>query len=151
MMDMLNDIVYWHWFVLAGFMLLIEMIAPAAIFLWPGAAAALIGIVCLIVPSLPWTVSVPLWGILSVAAAYGWRLYRQKNPAKVDPGASTLNRRGSEYIGRTLTLSEPVQNGVGQVKVGETIWKVVSNADYAAGAQVKVTGVEGTSLRVEAV
>ena len=144
------SLVFWHWFVFGGLLLLLEMLAPGALFLWPGIAAVVMGIVTFLFPTLPWTMTIPIWAILSVIAAFGWRAYRIKNPAPVDPAASTLNQRGSQYVGRQFTLAKPVVNGVGEMKVDDTIWKVVSDSDFVAGATVRVTAVDGTSLRVVA-
>lgn len=148
MTDFFSEMQFWHWFAFGGVLLLIEMLVPATIFLWPGIAAVTIGILMFVIPDMPWTMSVPLWAILSVATAFGWRAYRKKNPASVDAAAATLNQRGSEYIGRQFTLESPIANGVGKMKVGDTVWNVVSETDFIAGATVKVTGVDGTSLRV---
>lgn len=149
MMGFLLSLAYWHWFVLAGLLLIGEMALPSAILLWPGVAAVVIGMLTFVIP-LPWLMSVPMWAVLSIVLAFGWRAYRQKNPAPVDPTAQTLNQRGAQYIGRVFTLTEPIINGVGQVRVDDTIWKVISHDDFIAGATIKVVGVEGTSLRVEA-
>lgn len=151
MNELFSSMEFWHWFALGGVLLLIEMVVPATIFLWPGIAAVAMGILVFAVPSMPWTMTVPLWAILSVITAFGWRAYREKNPAPVDPAAATLNQRGSQYIGRNFTLTAPVINGVGQMKVDDTIWKVISDDDMIAGATVKVLAVEGTSLRVQPV
>lgn len=148
MTELFSAMEFWHWFALGGVLLLVEMVVPATIFLWPGIAAVVMGILVFAVPSLPWTMAIPLWAILSVVTAFGWRAYRAKNPAPVDPAAATLNQRGSQYIGRTFTLTAPIINGVGQMKVDDTIWKVISADDMISGATVKVTAVEGTSLRV---
>lgn len=144
----LASLLFWHWFILGGLFLLAEMLVPGAILLWPGIAAIALGLITFAVPSLPWTLTVPLWAILSVATAFGWRAYRQKNPAPVNPATATLNQRGSQYVGRTFTLTKPVINGVGEMRVDDTIWKIVSEQDITNGATVKVINVEGTYLRV---
>lgn len=151
MEEFFANLAFWHWFIFGGLLLLGEMLAPGAILLWPGIAALLIGMLTFAAADLPWTVTVPLWAILSVVTAFGWRAYRQKNPAPVSAAASTLNERGSQYIGHHYTLTKPVINGVGEVKVGDSVWRVISDHDFIAGATVKVIAVEGTSLRVEAV
>ena len=60
-----------------------------------------------------------------------------------------LNRRGAQYIGRIVTVAEPIVAGRGKVRVGDTLWPV-EGPDAAIGAQVKVTAVRGTALVVEA-
>jgi membrane protein implicated in regulation of membrane protease activity len=55
-------------------------------------------------------------------------------------------------IGRTATLAEPISNGRGRIRLGDTLWRV-SGPDLPAGAQVRVTGAADTDLElvVEAV
>lgn len=60
-----------------------------------------------------------------------------------------LNRRGEQYIGRVFTLTEPIVNGVGKVKVDDTTWKV-NGDDMEAGAKVRVVAIDGTVFKVEA-
>ncbi|MDF1530326.1 MAG: NfeD family protein, partial [Sedimenticola sp.] len=71
--------------------------------------------------------------------------YLVKNPTKSDQ--PRLNRRGEQYIGRIFTLSEPMVNGQGKIKVDDSIWKI-SGADCPAGARVKVVDVDGVVLKV---
>ncbi|TIU25428.1 MAG: NfeD family protein, partial [Mesorhizobium sp.] len=63
-----------------------------------------------------------------------------------------LNRRGAQMVGRTATLSEPIQNGRGRIRLGDTLWRV-SGPDLPAGTQVRVTAAADTDLEltVEAV
>lgn len=150
MASLFVSMMFWHWFILGGLFLLAEMLVPGAILLWPGIAAILMGLLTFAFPALPWTLTVPLWAILSVATAFGWRAYRQKNPAPIPPDAATLNQRGNQYIGRSFTLTKPIINGVGEIRVGDTIWKVVSDEDLAQGLTVKVINIEGIYLRVTA-
>jgi membrane protein implicated in regulation of membrane protease activity len=59
-----------------------------------------------------------------------------------------LNVRGAQYIGRTVTVEEPIRSGRGKVRVGDTVWQA-EGADSAAGSRVRVTSVNGTVLVVE--
>ena len=61
-----------------------------------------------------------------------------------------LNRRGAQYIGRSVSVEEPIIAGRGKVRVGDTLWPA-EGADAAKGARVKVTAVRGTVLVVERV
>jgi membrane protein implicated in regulation of membrane protease activity len=60
-----------------------------------------------------------------------------------------LNRRGAQYIGRTVIVEEPIVAGRGKVRVGDTLWPV-EGPDTVIGAPVKVMAVRGTVLVVEA-
>jgi len=51
-------------------------------------------------------------------------------------------------IGQTFTLEKPIVDGVGTIRVGDTIWRV-SGTDRPAGGRVKVTRVDGANLIVD--
>jgi membrane protein implicated in regulation of membrane protease activity len=59
-----------------------------------------------------------------------------------------LNVRGAYYIGRVVVVEDPIVNGRGRVRVGDTLWSA-AGPDMAAGARAKVTRVDGTVLVVE--
>lgn len=138
---------FWHWLVFGSILIIIEVFAPSAIFLWPGAAAIVIGLVNLAVPELTWMYLLSGWAVLSVILAAGWQSYKKSKGG--DAPTSTINRRGEQYVGRHFTLTKDIVNGTGELHVDDTRWKIVSAYDVSAGAKVKVTAVEGTSLRVE--
>ncbi len=146
-MEILQDISYWHWLVFGLTLIVFEMLLPSAVFLWPGLAAVVVGVFVFLVPALSMHMSVLVWAVLSVFLAFGWQLYRKKNPAAAP--ISSMNNRGAQYIGRHYTLAKDIVNGTGELNVDDTRWKVISNTDHSAGTKVKVVGLEGTSLRVE--
>ncbi len=59
-----------------------------------------------------------------------------------------MNRWAEQYIGRTFNLVEPIVNGMGKIKVDDSIWKV-QGEDAPEGTQVEVTGVEGVVFKVK--
>ena len=74
-------------------------------------------------------------------------MWFRKYPEETDQ--PNLNRRGEQYIGRSFTLETAIDNGVGRVRVGDSLWRAVGD-DMPAGSRVKVVGVDGASLKVEA-
>ena len=75
-----------------------------------------------------------------------WRRFARK----VDPQLESpyLNRRTEALVGRVFTLEKPIVDGVGTVRIDDTIWRV-SGADAAAGSRVRVVRAEGANLKVE--
>jgi inner membrane protein len=59
----------------------------------------------------------------------------------------TLNNRGASLVGRTADLIDPITNGRGRVKIGDTVWIVVG-PDMPVGTKVRVTGSMGNDLEV---
>lgn len=144
----ISTLTHWHWWVLAVALIVLEVFAPGAVFIWMGVAAAVVGVILLIAPDLGWEYQFMVFSILSVVAIAAWKVYQRKHPTETD--RPTLNRRGEQYVGRTFTLDEPIVNGLGKIRVDDSTWKI-EGADCAAGTLVKVIGVEGTILMVEKV
>ena len=145
-MEWLENVVFWHWWILAGLLLILELTAPAFFFLWLGIAAAAVGLILLVFPSIGIETQLVLFAIASIVAVVAWRKYREARPITTDQ--PNLNRRGHQYIGRMFSLTDPIDNGVGKVVVDDSTWKV-KGPDLPAGTHVKVTGVEGTVFTVE--
>ncbi len=62
-----------------------------------------------------------------------------------------LNRRGAELVGQTVVVIEAIGPGArGTVHAADTVW-VAEGCEAAAGARVRVKGVKGTVLVVEAI
>lgn len=145
MMEFLAHLEWWHWWVLAAVLAAVETFMPGAVAIWFGAAALVVGALLLLVP-VPWQLQLVLFGALGVAAILAYRSYVRRRPeASTQPA---LNQRGLQYLGQELELVEPIERGFGKVRAGDTVWKV-SGPDAPAGARVRVTGADGTVLRVE--
>jgi len=146
-MEFLEQAEFWHWWVAGIVFLVIETFAPGAIFLWMGVAAGVVGIILLIASDLAWEYQFLVFAVFTVVSAVGWRAYLRRHPTKTDK--PTLNRRSQQYVGRTFTLEEAIVNGQGKIRVDDSTWKI-EGADLPAGTKVKVTGADGTVLKVEA-
>jgi len=142
----LESLVFWHWWILGFSLIILEIFAPGAIFLWMGIAAGIVGFVLMLFPDISWQVQFVIFAILSVASIVIWHSYLKKNPTKTDQ--PTLNKRGHQYIGRTFTLDEAIVNNIGKIKVDDSTWKVEGeNCDV--GTQIIVTDVDGVVLKVK--
>ncbi|NNM12754.1 MAG: NfeD family protein [Gammaproteobacteria bacterium] len=146
-MEFLDQIVYWHWLVLGVLLIGAEMLDGSGHVIWLGLSALLVGIIHWAVPGLPWLAQIIIFAMASILSIYAWKAYKKANPTVNE--FPTLNRRGSNYVDRVFTLSEPIVDGVGKVKVDDTIWKV-EGPDLSAGTKVKVVAIDGTSFVVEA-
>ncbi len=146
-MDVLLPITHWHWWVLALVLFGAEVMVSGFFLLWIGVSAALVGVLLLLVPSLAWQYQVFGFALLSVISILVFVRWRRRHPPRTDQPA--LNRRGAQYLGRVLTLSRPIRDGYGEVRVDDTTWRV-RGPDLSAGARVRVVGTEGNLLVVEA-
>ena len=142
----LEEIEFWHWWIAAVVLIVVEVFAPGTVALWTAVSAAAVGLLLLAIPDMTWQVQFLVFAVLSVATVIGWRAYQLRYPTETDQ--PTLNRRGEQYVGRAFTLSEAIVNGTGKIHVDDTMWKV-EGEDLPEGTQVRVTGVDGTVLTVE--
>ena len=62
--------------------------------------------------------------------------------------APNLNRRSEQYVGRVFALHEPIVNGVGKIRVDDTIWRDYGE-DLPLGHKVRVTEVDTSGMQVE--
>ena len=148
MENVFANIDYWHWWILAGVLLIIEVAAPSFFFLWLSIAAGITGLVLLAAPELGWEYQILLFSGLSVLSLTAFTRYQRANPVISDQPA--LNRRGEQYIGRTFTLAEPIKNNSGVISVDDSTWRI-TGTDLPSGTTVRVVGTEGAILKVEPV
>jgi inner membrane protein len=147
-MDWLSSLEpHWFWLILAALLATAEMVIPGVFLIWFAAAAAVTGVAALLLPIGTIAQGV-LFAILSVVAVYAGRRWFAKNPiVSADP---LLNDRGARLVGEIVTVVDPITNGRGRVKVGDSVWNA-RGTDAVNGTQVRVTGSDGSVLLVEAV
>lgn len=75
-MELLKEVAFWHWWMLAGLLLLVEMWAPTYFFLWLGIAAAAVGFLVLVFAHMPFQVQFIAFAALSVIAVFTWHRLR---------------------------------------------------------------------------
>ena len=125
---------------------LIELLAPGTFMMWLGLAALLVGGISLGV-EWTWQAQIIAFAVFSIAAIPAWRRLSRKVEAPVD--RPFLNRRAEGYVGRTFTLDKPIVDGIGTIRIDDTVWRV-SGPDCPAGSRVKIARAEGAELSVEA-
>ena len=106
-------------------------------------AALLVGTLGFFMP-LSFGLQISLWVATSlILLVIGRRFFK-----RADPSASPLlNDRLAQFTGRSFTLAEPIVEGEGRLKIGDTIWRV-TGPELPAGTKVTVTGADGTALVV---
>ncbi|MGB8326489.1 MAG: NfeD family protein [Steroidobacteraceae bacterium] len=145
MMDWIVDLKWWHWWIAAAVLAAVETFMPGAVAIWFAASAFVVGALLLLLP-IPWQLQLVLFGALGFVAILVYRNYLRRNPDVSEQ--PRLNQRASQYIGREFTLLEPIVQGFGKVRIGDGVWKV-AGPELPAGARVKVSGVDGTVLKVD--
>ncbi len=136
---------HWSWFVLAAVFLILELATPGAFMLWLGLAALVVGIISLVI-DWSWQVQFVSFALIALALVPVWRRFASK--VEHAPDSKLLNRRAEGYVGRVFTLDKALVDGVGNVRIDDTVWRV-AGPDCAAGTRVRVARVEGAYLFVE--
>jgi len=137
---------HWNWFIAAVVLFLLEILAPGSFMMWLGLAALVVGGISLAV-DWTWQAQFIVFAVLSVAAIPAWRRLAPSMEKPVD--RPFLNRRAEGYVGRVFTLDKPIVDGVGTIRIDDTVWRV-SGPDCPAGSRVKIARAEGADLLVEA-
>lgn len=138
-----------QWIIAGLLLLLIEVFAPGAFFLWFGLAALIVGALAWVIPALAWQVQVVLFALLSIGALLAYRSWRKRHgvPRSDEP---LLNQRAQQLVGRVFPLVEGILSGRGKLKVGDALWTAISARDLPVGSRVRVSGVRDQMLEVEA-
>lgn len=135
---------FWNWWILAGVLLLVELLTGTFFFLWLGAAALAVGIIMLFA-DWSWQVQAAVFAAIALVLLAVSRIFVRRGKDQSQP---FLNRRAERHVGKVFTLREAIVDGRGRVQIDDTMWRV-TGPDLAVNARVRVTGVEGTSLVVE--
>ena len=138
----------WAWMVVGLALLGAELVMPGVLLMWIGFAAVAVGLVSLIGLSDLWwdwrAQAIVFAALAFLFAIIGSRVQR-RGP---DDEAERLGRPGLRLVGRTATLAEPIENGIGRARLGDTLWRV-AGPDLPSGARVTVTGEADGTLTVE--
>ena len=131
------------WWTAGLALLAAEVVVPGIFLMWFGLAALLTGVLDWLFPNMGWQAQALAFAGFSVALVFGVRpLIGKRLDAETD--RPFLNRRLQSLVGEVAELASPLENGHGEVKIGDTLWRV-TGPDLPRGARVRVTGVrEGT-------
>jgi membrane protein implicated in regulation of membrane protease activity len=137
----------WMWLLGAIILGIAELIVPGVFLIWLAAAAAATGLLTLAFGiALPFQFAV--FALLAIASVYSGRRWYLANPMpSADP---MLNDRAARLVGRTVVVVAAIENGEGRVKVGDGVWSC-RGPDCAEGTRVRITGADGSCLKVEPV
>ncbi|WP_041783367.1 NfeD family protein [Ancylobacter novellus] len=135
---------FWLWLIAAGLLMIAELVVPGAYLIWFGVAALATSIAVALVP-MGWQAQLVLFAVAALFAVVIGRMLARSKHAESD--RPFLNRRTDALVGRDFVLHEAIKDGVGQIRVDDTIWRV-TGPDCPAGTRVVVAGAEGATLRV---
>jgi len=150
LVEFLTNMPFWYWWAFAVILLILELMSGSTYLLWPAAAAFLVGFTDMWPLDGAWRMQMALFAALTI-------IFTIVAPPFVKPWIKnsrvdhfTLNNRGAQKIGQRVTVTEGFSNGIGRVKMGDTVWiaEAEDGADYGEGVSVEVTRTQGTKLFV---
>lgn len=147
MIEVIRSLGAWSWIILGGILLAIEVIAPGTFILWFGVSAILVGVISFAI-DWNWQEQGVAFAILAVGSLVMWWRIIRPSRREVVSDQPFLNRRAQGLVGQAFTLEKPIVDGVGAVRIGDTIWRV-TGPDCAAGSRIKIARAEGATLFVE--
>ena len=112
-----------------------------------GALTLLLFAAVLVLPDISLLLQIGAFVVLSFVSIQVYRSwFRSRDRVSDRP---LLNRRAEQLIGRVVMLDQPIQAGRGRAKVDDAFW-VVGGPDLPAGSAVRIVGVDGMTLLVQA-
>lgn len=134
-----------HWLVLGLILLIAEMATGTTYLLWPAVAAFLTALISFL-GFTNWMADLAIFAVLVIVLTiFGQPIVKRW---RSEGGASGLNDRASTLVGKRGVI-DTFANGAGSAKVGDTMWRVVSDETLEAGAAVEVIGTQGVTLKVK--
>ena len=145
------ELLYWHWIVIGIALILSEIFLGSFFIFWFGAAALVVGIILLVIPSLSMAIQILLWTALSTALALGW--FKFLKPLSRDKTTAGLSREAiMGEIGQVLSPPNGEKRGMLRFPapvLGSDEWQIMSQDALATGDRVSVVDVSGNSLIVK--
>jgi len=97
-----DQLQFWHWWIIAIILLILEMLSPGVFFMWIGLAAGVTGAVLLALPELGWEMQFVIFALASVLAVIVGKVWFTHNPINSEQPA--LNERSEDLIGKTVDI-----------------------------------------------
>lgn len=137
---------YGYWIIIGGIFFIIEIMSNTLLFLFLGISSCIMALIIFMLPNISNEIQLILSSILAIGSiifayyVHKKLLKRNKNKLKYN-----TNDRLSKYIGLEATLSSDVINGIGEINLEGSTWRVIIDSG-TAGNKIIITGVQSTSF-----
>ncbi|HEY0626328.1 MAG TPA: NfeD family protein [Allosphingosinicella sp.] len=135
---------HWVWLIAAAVLASAEIVAPGVFLIFLAGAAALTAIAAAL--GVPLAFQLGLFPLFALGSVWFGKRHYHRNP--VPSSDPLLNDRLARHVGQTVVVVEAIEGGSGRVKLGDSVWNA-RGPDAAPGTRMRITGAEGTCLRVE--
>ena len=136
----------WLWLIGGVVLLIAELIAPGFFLVFIGAAAIAAGLFTILFDLGPGA-QFALFALYAVLAVLIGRRFYANAPAA--HSNLLLNDPARRLVGKVVTVVAAVDEHNGRVRVGDSDWSA-RGGPAAVGERVRITGVDGNCLKVEA-
>ena len=138
---------YWYWLILAGALLIVEMLTMTTFFLFFAIGSALMGVITFFAPNMHTNLELALTGVFAILAMIaGYYTFKSKRNAHTN--TDDVNNRMIKSIGLQVTLLSDSESGVSKAKIGDTQWRMLIN-DGKKGDLVEIIDFKSTSFIVK--
>jgi membrane protein implicated in regulation of membrane protease activity len=143
--DFIDQVGDWVW-IIGGMLLLgLEILVAGTFFLWFGISAMVVGVIALLT-DITWQLQLGIFAVLAIVLlVVGRGFFKNRRPSAPDV---VVNERATQLIGSTYVLTQPIINGSGRIRVGDSTW-LVTGRDMPSGTRVRVVSADGSTLHVE--
>lgn len=136
----------WLWLIGGVLLIAAEIVVPGVFLVWIGIAAIIAGVFAVLfdIGTEGQLALFALYAVLIVLVARRW--YGLRRVPSQDP---LLNDRSGRLIGRRVIAVTAIDEDQGRVRIGDSEWSA-RGGPAEPGDRVRVTGVEGNCVIVEA-
>ena len=137
---------HWVWIGAGLILAALEMLVPGVYLIWLALAAIATGVLVLASePSLP----MQIVSFVSLSLIFAFSAKRWLRDKPIESSDPLMNNRAGRLVGQTATVTQAIEHGEGRVRIADGEW-LASGPDCPAGTRVRIAGVSGTCLAVEA-
>ncbi len=137
---------HWLWIGAGLVLAALEMLVPGVYLVWLALAAIATGVLVLAgEPSVP--LQIVSFVSLSLIFAFSAKRFLRDRP--IESSDPLMNNRAGRLVGQTATVTQAIEHGEGRVRIADGEW-LANGPDCPAGTRVRIAGVSGACLTVEA-
>ena len=146
MLEILSDLLWWHWIVFGIILLIMEMFTGTFILLGLGIAGIIVGIIDVIYP-LSLTVELTLWIIFSLFSIILWFKYMKDNSVETS-GQSNYSLDTLGTIKKNIQMNERGTVYFDTPVLGNSLWTATAKENLTPNTRVKIIEIKGQLIEV---
>ncbi len=147
MLEILHDILWWHWIAFGVILVVLEIIVPQFVVIWFGLSAILIGAIDRFA-ELSFSTQLALWIIFSLLFLYVWLKYFK--PKTITDSGMTEQGLGTKGIVKEKITPTKRGKVIFETPVlGSSEWSATSDEVLEEGEKVTIKSVHGQLINVK--